>query len=598
MARSSNILRSRQVHLGVRMALVVVVLLPMFIIGFGAADLDGEVEATELARDIDLSTRGPLGAVTVVGDSVLLGSALVSPTLPDQLQAMGWGPIKFHAGVGNKAGPTGSDTTAGWWIRTWRAQGWDAANVIVNLGANDSGICRTDVSCARRRILDVVEEIGGGHRIWWPMITRHPVYGADAAAWNSALAQIAEERDDFFTWDWPSEMVSGGYVSTDFTHLDAAGYRQRSLRMAAAFTTDLARAQRVGGDADLPVSIASASSFVPLPPARVIDTRRNSQGRRPAGSELAVDFAGRLPSGATAVAISVTAARPGADGYLSAGACGQPISGSTVNFTRLTDRGAMTVTPVGPDGRVCVFNSAETDVIVDLQGVFVAGSGQIGFSPLETNQRLVDTRASGRSQVIVVDTPPGATAVAVNLTVANAQGPGWLRATPCDAVSEVSNVNFGPLEAVAGSAYVTTSKQNTICVETSTSADVIVDLTGTFGNGGLYFVPVPPTRMLDTRNAVGGWSPIHGAGQTLDVRVTPAAAQAVTGTLTIVGPVAAGFLIAHACGPAPQTSSVNAAAGQALANSLTTGVSDTGRLCVYSNPVTHSLFDVTGWWIP
>ncbi len=581
-----------------RLAIGVLILLPMFVIGFGGVDPDGEAEATEIAKDITLSAPGPLGAVTVLGDSVLLGSALVSPTLPDQLQAMGWGPITFHAGVGNKAGPTGNTTTAGWWIQTWRAQGWDAPNIIVNLGANDSGICRTDVACSRRRILDVVDAVGAGHRIWWPMITRHPVYRADAAAWNTALAQIAEERVDFFTWDWPSEMASGGYVSNDFTHLDAAGYRQRSLRMAGAFTNDLARAERVGGDAILPVPIASASSYVPLQPDRVIDTRHDSPGRRPAGSELAVDFAGRLPSGATAVAFNVTAARPGADGYLSAGACGQPNTGSTLNFTRLTDRGAMTVTPVGPDGRVCIFNSADTDVIVDLQGVFVAGSGQIGFSPLATNQRLVDTRATGRSQLIVVDTPPGSTAVAVNLTVANADGPGWLRATPCDAVSDVSNVNFGPLEAVAGSAYVTTSEQNTICVETSASADVIVDLTGTFGAGGLYFVPVPPTRMLDTRNAVGGWSPIHGARQTLDMRVTPDEAQAVTGTLTIVGPVTAGFLVAHACGPTPQTSSVNAAAGQALANSLTTGVSDSGRLCVYTHPVTHSLFDVTGWWIP
>ena len=151
---------------------------------------------------------------------------------------------------------------------------------------------------------------------------------------------------------------------------------------------------------------------------------------------------------------------------------------------------------------------------------------------------------------------------------------------------------------MAGSAFVATSEQDTICVETSTSADVIVDLTGTFGEGGLSFVPVPPTRMLDTRNAIGGWSPIHGAEQTLDVRVTPDDAKAVTGTLTMVSPLTAGYLVGHGCGPTPPTSSVNAGAGRALANSLTTGVSDSGRLCVYSHPATHSLFDVTGWWIP
>lgn len=574
------------------------VLLPMFVLGLGVANPDGNVEGVVLSKDIILPAAGPLGAVTVVGDSVMLGSGLWSPTLPDQLQANGWGPVRFRAGVGDKAGPTGATNTAGWWIETWRREGWDAPNVLVNLGANDSALCRTDLACSRRRILDVVAVIGPGHRIWWPMITRAPGGESDAATWNAALAQIAAERDDFFTWDWPMEMASGGYVSNDNTHLDVVGYRQRSLRMAAAFTADLARASRVGGDAVLPTPPASASQFLPLDPVRVVDTRHDSPGRRPDGTELSVDFGGRIPSGATAVAINVTAAGPGADGFLSAGPCGSANSGSTVNFTRGTARGAMTVTPLGPDDTVCIFNRGETDVIVDLQGAFVTGVGASGLTPLDANRRLVDTRATGRSAVLVVDTPRGATAVAVNLTVVGAAEAGWLRAAPCDAITGVSNVNYGPIEAVAGSAFVATSQQDTICVEASTSADVIVDLTATFGPGGLSFVSVPPTRMLDTRNAIGGWSPIHGAGQTLDVRVAPDNAKAVTGTLTMVGPLASGYLVAHACGPTPPTSSVNAGAGQALANSLTTGVSNSGRLCVYSQPATHSLFDVTGWWVP
>jgi hypothetical protein len=79
--------------------------------------------------------------------------------------------------------------------------------------------------------------------------------------------------------------------------------------------------------------------------------------------------------------------------------------------------------------------------------------------------------------------------------------------------------------------------------------------------------------------------------------VSPRDAEAVTGTLTIVGPIRAGYLTAFGCGPTPATSSVNSDAGRALANSLTTGVSDSGRLCVYSDPAGHSLFDVTGWWV-
>ena len=56
----------------------------------------GPAEA-RLAASINLSARGPLGAVTIVGDSVLMGSALTSPTLPDQLVANGWGPIRLQS---------------------------------------------------------------------------------------------------------------------------------------------------------------------------------------------------------------------------------------------------------------------------------------------------------------------------------------------------------------------------------------------------------------------------------------------------------------------------------------------------------------------
>jgi len=133
-------------------------------------------------------------------------------------------------------------------------------------------------------------------------------------------------------------------------------------------------------------------------------------------------------------------------------------------------------------------------------------------------------------------------------------------------------VNFGRFEAVAGAAFVATSADDTICVETSVAADVIVDLTGVFGVEGLSFVPVAPTRMLDTRNRIGGWAPIHGDGQVLDVAVAPVGAAAVTGTLTEVEPISSGYLTAFGCPTRPATSSVNANHGQVLANSVTTAV--------------------------
>lgn len=197
---------------------------------------DGDAEAIVLGRTIRDDTTRSRGSVAVIGDSVLLGSAIYSPTLPARLAGQGWGPIRFRAGVGYKAGPVVDSVSGGWWIQHWRDEGFDADHVIVNLGANDAGICGTSVSCSRRRILDLVNVIGPGKKIWWPQVTLPWNTMHHAAAWNTALKQIAAERSNVYTWDWPREMAIGGYSSPDNVHLDPAGYRRRSQRMAAEFT--------------------------------------------------------------------------------------------------------------------------------------------------------------------------------------------------------------------------------------------------------------------------------------------------------------------------------------------------------------------------
>jgi hypothetical protein len=302
------------------------------------------------------------------------------------------------------------------------------------------------------------------------------------------------------------------------------------------------------------------------------------------------------------VAINVTSAEPSDDGYLRAFPCGASSGGSTVNYTRRVSRGAMTITPLGTRGDVCVYAHGQTDVVIDLQGAFVpraSDPGAAGFVPRASPQRVHDTRRTGRRRTIVVPTPPDASAVAVNLTAVGGRRSGWLRAFPCGTSTGVSNVNFGAGEAVAGAAFVPTSEDDTICVRSSAPVDVVVDLTGAFTtDGGLAFRPVSPSRMVDTRDGTGGWSPIMGADQTIDVRVAPSGARAVTGTVALIHPRRDGFATAFGCGGRPPTSSVNASPGIVLANSVTTGISDAGRLCVYSQRTSQVIFDTTGWWVP
>jgi hypothetical protein len=120
-----------------------------------------------------------------------------------------------------------------------------------------------------------------------------------------------------------------------------------------------------------------------------------------------------------------------------------------------------------------------------------------------------------------------------------------------------------------------------------------------FGSSGLLaFTPARPTRTYDTRDGTGGWRPVHGGGQTTDVRVAPPSAVAVTGTLTMVTPAGAGFLTAFGCASIPPTSNVNAPRGGVLANAVTTGLAPDGRLCVRASVATQVVFDTTGWWAP
>jgi hypothetical protein len=573
--------------------LAVALLASAAVLAVGASSPEGVAQAAP--RSIDISAPGPLGAVTVFGDSVLLGSALFGPTLPERLHERGWGPIRFRAGEGYNTRTTGA-SSAGYWFGQWRAQGWDAPNVLINLGANDSGICVTDYACARNSIQRVIDTVGPGHRIWWPQITRFYTRFPEQENWNRALRQFAAERDDFTTWDWPAELSQ--YPSPDGTHLSPSGYRARSIRMAQLFTRDIATGTRVGGDAGLPRVDRDPSTFVSLPSERIVDTRSDGSGPLTSGDTRRVDFGDAIPDGTTAVALYVGSARASTNGYFTATPCGETSDASTVNYRTATPIGAPTIVALGTDDDVCVFSSGASDLVVDLQGAFTDSTDGLTFDPLPTPERLVDTRDSPRTAEVVVPVPAGSAAVAVNLTAIRASDNGFLSAYPCGTPTDAANLNFRPGGAWAASAIVQVAADDTICVRANVSTDIAVDITGTFGTGpGLRFVPVAPTRAIDTRDATGGWSPIHGSGQTFDLRVTPPTAQAVTGTLTIVNPFDGSFVSAEPCTGSSATSSANAPQGGVIANSVTVGVTDAGRLCLTASTAGHTLFDTTGWWV-
>lgn len=130
------------------------------------------------------------------------------------------------------------------------------------------------------------------------------------------------------------------------------------------------------------------------------------------------------------------------------------------------------------------------------------------------------------------------------------------------------------------------------------------------------FVSITPVRVLDTRTGVGLSGPfVSPTGRTVQLTgtvptssgpavVVPAGATAVVLNVTAVLPQAAGFISVRPDGTpgAPETSSLNFAAGDIVPNSVTVAVSSGGAIDVVydafgaSGPTTDALIDVTGYY--
>jgi len=565
-------------------------------------------DTVEAATYETRSAPGPLGAVSIIGDSVMVGSLLYSIDLPDQLAAHGWGPIRARAGAGYSTGYFFNDGVndsfkASRWIEQWRSEGWDPDVVIANFGANDASLCDYKPEplgdCAYNAIMHLVDTIGPGKRIWWPKITRFPFNGKHYMdAWNAALDRVVAERDDFFTWDWPTVMYELGLYSPDHIHQSPSGYRERSRLMAYEITADLARGSQTGGAAPLPVAFGSPVEVVPIePPLRVFNSRTDPPGRLGAEQTVTIDLTGHVPAGTTAVAAYIAAAGPSAPGHLRAHPClDDPKKTSFVNYTT-GNRGALTITPLSDELTFCVATRSPTDVLVDLQAAFVPDG--LRFTPLDEPERLINTRDTGRSRHLELEVPDGAEMVSINITAAGAEANGRITAHAClPEIPQVANLNHRANEILASAAFVPVSDDGTICLDTLVDVDVLVDLTGVFApDGDLAFQPAEPTRMVNTRDATGGWSPIHGRRQTVPAVVAPPEAQAVSGTITLVGPYRNSHLRMWACGPLPGTSNVNGPTALNIANFVTTGT-DAGEACIFAANTGHTIFDTTGWWVP
>ncbi len=139
---------------------------------------------------------------------------------------------------------------------------------------------------------------------------------------------------------------------------------------------------------DLFGSFAPGAAVEPLTPRRVVDSRSTGT-RAGAGGVTVVDLraTGVVPPGASGALLNLTATGPASVGFLTAYPCAEGLPTAS-NLNTYPDRDTANLTIVRPDadGRVCVYTSGPSDVIVDLLGYTTAAFA--GTTPT----RLLDTR--------------------------------------------------------------------------------------------------------------------------------------------------------------------------------------------------------------
>ena len=180
-----------------------------------------------------------------------------------------------------------------------------------------------------------------------------------------------------------------------------------------------------------------------------------------------------------------------------------------------------------------------------------------------------------------------------------------------DAIISVKDlsITFGD-----GSTYATTTGQSLVhtyqragkmCISVFVSSNALRSVTGSGTNGcimfGAAYTALAPTRILDTRNAIGvpGTTP-PAAGNTITLKVAglggvPVGAKAAVLNVTATEAPGEGYVTVYPCDQArPNASNLNPVPGRAVANHVMVKLSPAGTVCLFTSIRVNLIADVSG----
>jgi hypothetical protein len=334
----------------------------------------------------------------------------------------------------------------------------------------------------------------------------------------------------------------------------------------------------------------------------------------------------------TAVTMNVTDTNATASSFVSAYADGTVrTSASSLNFSAGQTNPNQVTVPVASDGYVDLYNHAgDVDLIADVQGYFTTAAAGgtnntqsqfAGFPPV----RVLDTRTGIGGQEGAFG--PGT----IDFTLPNA---GWTASAAVLNVTVTGGTAAGHVTVYCGSGNTpNTSDLNYLAGQTTSNLVVVPNCAGgivnVFHNAGKLnvladlqgyyttqptstapdgssvqtnpYVPVAPTRILDTRNGIGADAPINADG-TVAVKVAgidgiPVGTGSVLVNLTGTDPSTATWINAYGGGNLPATSNIDLTPGQTRPALATVPVDANGYIYIHNNSgSTNVIADVEGYF--
>jgi hypothetical protein len=465
---------------------------------------------------------------------------------------------------------------------------------------------------------------------------------------SSGVTAIAGNASALVSWAAPAD--NGGSSITGYTVTSNPGSRTCTTTGATGctvstltngqgytFTVHATNGVGTGPASDpsaavTPIAPRTGATYHAITPTRVLDTRNGTGGLAgPFTNHAARTFTvGGVPSGAIAVTGNLTVTGQTSSGYLFIGpvATNNPGS-STLNFPVGDDRANAVTVALGGGGTLSITfvapsNGPSVHAIFDVTGYFTPDMSGATYHAI-TPTRVLDTRngTGGLSgpftnhaarTFTVSGVPSNATAVTGNLTVTGQTSGGYLYIGPVATNNPSSStLNFPVGDDRANAMTVALGAGGTLSItfvapSNGPTAQAIFDVTGYFTPGvtGAVYVPLTPTRVLDTRNGTGGLGGpfTNHAARTFTVGGIPAGATAVTGNLTVTGQTSSGYLF---IGPVatnnPTSSTLNFPVGDDRANAVTVALGAGGTLSITfvapsSGPSAQAIFDVTGYFTP